>query len=140
MDEQKRYDIAALVTRLGVGILLFWMGMLKLFSPAMQRDLATVAEMTPLVPAGYGGIFITVVYWFEIVGGFLLIIGLFTRAVGWLTALLMLGSLLVLNWYLPPQMMGPWGPFILKDIAILGASISLGLTGSHLWSADTFLE
>lgn len=124
--------LASIFLRWGLGILFLWMGILKLLNSDMRSSLSSLYEQTFLVPSGFGVAFITLVWIAEIVTGALLLIGIYTRTAGWIVSILMLGSLLVLNWVLPDTMMGAWGPFIIKDIGLLGAGLALAFgAGEH---------
>ncbi|HLD15887.1 MAG TPA: DoxX family protein [Candidatus Nanoarchaeia archaeon] len=124
--------LASIFLRWGIGILFLWMGISKLLDADMRSSLASLSEQTFLVPAGFGVAFITLVWIAEIVTGALLLIGIYTKTAGWIVTFLMLGSLFVLNWVLPDTMLGPWGPFIIKDIGLLGAGLALAFgAGEH---------
>jgi len=133
-DFDKRVDLSTLFLRLGTGVLFLWMGFLKFKMPPMREMLSGLVAKTFV--GGLAPTFVNTLMVFELVVGVLLIIGLWTRVAGALIALLMLGTLFVLNWHMPPEMMGPWGAFMLKDFAILGSSLALALLGSERWSVD----
>src|SRR3989338_1691589 len=121
------HKLAAIFLRWGIGILFLWMGISKLVNSEMRSSLSSLAEQTFLIPSGVGTAFITLVWIAEIVAGALLLIGIYTKQAGWIVSILMLYSLLVLNWVLPETMMGTWGSFIIKDIGLLGAGLALSL-------------
>ena len=126
------HKLASIFLRWGLGILFLWMGISKLVNSEMRSSLASLSEQTFLIPSGFGVAFITLVWIAEIVAGALLLINIYTKQAGWIISILMLGSLLVLNWVLPSEMMGPWGPFIIKDIGLLGAGLALAFgAGEH---------
>ena len=117
--------LASIFLRWGLGILLLWMGISKLFNSDLRSSLSSLSEQTFLIPAGFGVAFITLVWIAEIVAGALLLINIYTKQAGWIISVLMLYNLLILNWVLPETMMGTWGQFIIKDIGLLGAGLAL---------------
>ena len=121
-------EYSSLFLRMGVGIVFLFFGMGKL---AGREGVGWVKTQMTFIPAASADTFITVLGAVEVISGIFLIIGLFTRYVGALVALMMAGTvILFIN---APQ---PGIGFIVKDFAILGAGISLALTGSGVYSVD----
>ena len=132
---------ATLLGRLGLGLMLLAFGIMKVRMPEMQDMLAGLVEQTWAVPVGGGATFVTVLYIVEILLGVALILGFYTKIAGGIAALMFLGTLFVLNPVLPEGMMGPWGPFIIKDIGLLGAALSLMCSGdTSPYSLDTMMK
>jgi uncharacterized membrane protein YphA (DoxX/SURF4 family) len=113
---------------MGVGMVVIFFGMGKL---AGGEAVGLVKTQMTFIPAASAGTFITVLGAVEVIFGIFLIIGIFIRYVGALVALMMAGTIILfIN---APQ---PGTGFIIKDFAILGAGISLALTGSDAYSVD----
>ncbi|RMF56237.1 DoxX family protein [Candidatus Woesearchaeota archaeon] len=132
-------DLAPFFLRIGLGIWLVVLSLKFLFKAKVIALAANiVAEMG--VPLGVSRILMIIASWVGVVLGIMFLLGFLTRIAAVLLGLAMLFSIFVLNWFLPAALMGPWGGFVLKDIVILGASLSMLFTGAGWLSLDELLK
>ena len=122
--------------RLGLGSTLFYLGAMKVFSATAQIVWLDWLKSVPLVQPLLAIIWFNLIMYIELIGGLALLGGVFTRYAAGTISVLLLTNLFLLNWYLPPELLGPWGPFVIKDLALLGAAITLMITGAPFWSID----
>jgi uncharacterized membrane protein YkgB len=119
------------ITRIGLGVVFFWFGVLKLFpgaSPAEPLVRATVSWAVPPEPC------VIVLGIWESLIGLGLISGVFMRATLALLFLQMPGTLLPLIvvpdtvWQRFPFELTMEGQYILKNFVLIGAALVLGAT------------
>ena len=139
MDIDEAIQTSSVLLRLGLGITFFYMGMLKVFSPTAQQIWGMILNAVPGAN-NTGVILLNILMYSELLVGALLIIGLFTRYAAGVGALILFLNIFVLNWYLPTELLGPWGPFIMKDIGLLAATLTQMFIGAPIWSLDQFFD
>lgn len=134
MDESEH--IVSFILRLGVGIPLLYLGLLKTFSPVA---LAVWMEWLSAVPmlSSLAVVWLNLMLYTELLCGLALIAGLFTRYAAGIASALLLFQLFVLNWYAPQSLLGPWGPYMIKDLVLLAATLSIVVFGAPSWSMDS---
>jgi len=139
MDIDEAVLTSSVLLRLGLGITFFYMGILKVFSPTAQHIWGSLLNAVPGANST-GVILLNVLMYAELLVGALLIMGLFTRYAAGVGALILFLNLFVLNWYLPTELLGPWGPFIFKDIGLLAATLTQMFIGAPIWSLDNLFD
>jgi uncharacterized membrane protein YphA (DoxX/SURF4 family) len=135
MDDREVINIVSFILRLGSGLSLFYLGLLKTLSPVAQGIWLDWMKATPAL-SSTAVIWLNITLYIELLGGLALITGLFTRYAAGVTSALLLVQLLFLNWYAPQALLGPWGPYMIKDVALLAATLSITLLGAPSWSID----
>ncbi|MBW3012890.1 DoxX family protein [Candidatus Woesearchaeota archaeon] len=124
------YDYAMVFLRLGLGFVFLWTGINKVFFGALPGFLPEFLSNFPylkvMLPMPLGII--------ELAVGLLLILGLFTRIVGIISAILILGFTVTVT-------AGVANGFsiVAMNIGLLGGAIALGICGSKLFSVDGLL-
>ncbi len=122
----KKVEAGSFILRFVVGLVFFLHGLDK-----FQSGLDNIAGWFSSI--GLPGFMAYVVASLELVGGFLLIIGVGTRVFAWLFALLMAGAIVKVK--LAAGFMGNGQmPGYEYDVVLLAANIYLGLNGSSLLS------
>lgn len=126
MDEFKEYGLVFL--RLGIGFAFLWAGINKLFlaGPApewMAEFFASWPSLQWVMPKPLGTV--------EFIIGILLIAGLFTRIVGVIATILLLGFLVTVTAGVTGGFNYMWQP-----VAIIGGTVCLIFTGSRALSLD----
>ncbi|PIQ77889.1 hypothetical protein COV82_02475 [Candidatus Peregrinibacteria bacterium CG11_big_fil_rev_8_21_14_0_20_46_8] len=126
-----------LVLRIVLGVTLILAGISKLMNPAGFVELIT--NMAPYLPSSLATAYGYALPYVELVVGVLTLVGLWTRYVAWV------GALLFASFIIGVSAATPEVPFFLdpnatripnKDFAYLAMMISLGLTGAGMWSID----
>lgn len=121
MNNLKSY--APNILRVGMSLVILWFGSQQLLHPAMWTGfLPDWVSSLPLTP-------ITFIYlngWLEIVAGILLFLGFFTRIVGTILALHLLGIVFSVGY----TAVG------VRDFGLTIALISIVLNGEDSWSLD----
>ncbi|MBW2987752.1 DoxX family protein [Candidatus Woesearchaeota archaeon] len=129
MDEM--YDYAMVFLRLGLGFVFLWTGINKVFFGAVPSFLPEFLSNFPylkvMFPMPLGII--------ELAVGLLLILGLFSRFVGIIAAILILGFTVTVS-------AGVTNGFsiVAMNIGLLGGAIATGLCGSHVFSLDGLIH
>ncbi|MFQ5620507.1 MAG: DoxX family protein [Candidatus Nanoarchaeia archaeon] len=139
MDPEEIVHVSSVFLRLGLGITFLYMGFLKALSPTAQETWGSLLNAVPGVNNA-GVILLNFILYTELIVGALLLLGLFTRYAAGVATLLLVINIFFLNWYLPAELLGPWGPFAIKDIGLLAASITSMFMGAPLWSLDGYFE
>jgi len=118
MQEQTAHNIGLFILRLAVGVIFVVAGFSKLVSLGGTAEFfaGTIGLPIPMV-------FTVVVMAIELIGGLMLIVGVYTRVAAGLLAAVMLGALLLYK--------GQQGFQAARiDIALLGAAVALAFTGA----------
>ena len=127
----KKHEISTLILRVVLGLTFFIHGLVK-FQGGIENTAGWFASI------GIPGFMAYVVAVIELVGGIALIIGLGSRVVSALLALIMLGAIfkakLALGFLGNGQMAG-----YELDIALLVMAVSIAITGSKLYAVDQFI-
>ncbi len=123
------------VLRLGLGFVFVYYGIMKLFfgmAPPVDKIVTFMPADVSLFLLGL----------LEFTFGTLLVLGLFTRIAGWLTAGLLcvfLVSAVYLHFSgILPNLWNVAG--MAKDVGLLGASVAVGLQGSLCCSLDAWIK
>ncbi|MBW3014120.1 DoxX family protein [Candidatus Woesearchaeota archaeon] len=127
MNDFKDYGLVFL--RLGIGFAFLWAGIHKLFiaGPAagwMAEFFASWPFLQWVMPTPLGVL--------ELCIGILLIVGLFTRIVGIIATILLLGFIVTVS----AGVTGGFSSYMWQPVAILGGAICLAFTGSTPISLD----
>lgn len=121
MNNLKSY--APNILRIGMSLVILWFGSQQLMHPSMWTGfLPGWVSSLPLTP-------ITFIYlngWLEIITGILLLIGLFTRVVGIILALHLLGIVFSVGYTATS----------VRDFGLTIALVSIFLNGEDAWSLD----
>jgi uncharacterized membrane protein YphA (DoxX/SURF4 family) len=115
------------VLRVLTGLYFFLVGVKLLLDQKLQ---GTLSVMVPT----YGPILVIIAYWFMILIGLLLILGGITRFAAFVAVVTVIGSLVYSGWQ------EQFGLLMIKDIVLLGATVSLLLGGAGKWSFDSLLD
>ena len=121
-----KHEVGALILRLTLGILLFIHGLVK-FQDGIEN---TVGWFTSIGIPGFMGY---VVPFIELIGGIALIIGIGTRIVSLLIAIIMIGAILKVKLAVGLLGNGQMAGYEL-DLAFLAMAIYLTINGSKLLS------
>lgn len=124
----KNVEVGALILRVVLGITFFVHGLVK-FQGGIENTVGWFASI------GLHGALAYVVAIIELVGGLALIIGLGSRAVSGLMALLMLGATLKVKLAMGFLGNGQGAGYEL-DVALLAMAVFLALNGSKLLAVD----
>ncbi|ATH94761.1 oxidoreductase [Bacillus glycinifermentans] len=124
----KKYEIGALILRLITGFTFFLHGLSK-FQGGIENTVGFFSSV------GIPGFLAYIVAIIELAGGALMILGLGTRIIGVLFAVVMLGAIFTVK--LSAGFMGTDGGAGYEfDVALLAMSVSLALSGSSMLSLD----
>ncbi|MFM1655220.1 DoxX family protein [Brevibacillus sp. B_LB10_24] len=123
----RREDIGLLLLRVVLGLVFLVHGWSK-FQGGIDKTVGFFAML------GLPGILAYIVAVIELVGGLLMILGLGTRVIGALFALVMLGAI-----FTAKLSAGFLGGYEL-DLILLAASICLLLAGSTMWACDSLFR
>jgi uncharacterized membrane protein YphA (DoxX/SURF4 family) len=112
------------LVRVTLGLVFLWAGIGKLFlnaRPPLDQLITFLPLNTSLLILGI----------LEVAVGLMLVIGLFTRIAGWVAAVLFVAFVV------GGSLIGIFTQaFLLKDVALLAASLELAWTGSRMWGLD----
>jgi putative oxidoreductase len=125
--------VGMLLLRLAVGIVLFAHGWQKL----MVMGVPNVAGFFGAIGIPAPGIMAWIVTLIELVGGAALILGLFTRIVAPLVAIVMLVAILAVKRSV--GLIGAEGTGYELDLLILGGALALLFAGPGIFALDRFL-
>lgn len=128
----KKYEIGALILRLITGFTFFLHGLSK-FQGGIENTVGFFSSV------GIPGFLAYIVAIIELAGGALVILGLGTRIIGVLFAVVMLGAIFTVK--LSAGFMGTDGGAGYEfDVALLAMSVSLALSGSDMLSLDSLFR
>lgn len=137
MGLDEHADLGTFFLRLGLGGYMIWVGGSLLWNPLLQNTLSGVLSKTPLVAPGIANQAVMIYLTLHILLGALIVLGLFTRAAGLITALLSVLTMSILNWYLTPPLVGALGLLTMaKDVVLLAGGVSLFFTGARMLGVD----
>ncbi|WP_019119751.1 DoxX family protein [Brevibacillus massiliensis] len=124
---KRREDIGLLLLRVVLGLVFLVHGWAK-FQGGIEKTVGFFATL------GLPGFLAYVVAVIELVGGLLMILGLGTRVISALFALVMLGAILTAK--LSAGFLGGYE----LDFMLLAASVCLLLAGSTMWACDSLFR
>ena len=124
----KNYEIGALVLRVVLGITFFIHGLAK-FQGGIENTVGWFASI------GLPGVLAYAVASVELVGGILLIIGLGSRVVSAILALLMIGATLKVKLAIGFLGNGQMAGYEL-DLALLAMAVFIAINGSKMFAVD----
>jgi uncharacterized membrane protein YphA (DoxX/SURF4 family) len=124
---KRREDIGLLLLRVVLGLVFLVHGRAK-FQGGIEKTVGFFATL------GLPGFLAYVVAVIELVGGLLMILGLGTRVISALFALVMLGAILTAK--LSAGFLGGYE----LDLILLAASVCLLLAGSTMWACDSLFR
>ena len=127
----KKQEISTLIVRVVLGLTFFIHGLVK-FQGGIENTAGWFASI------GIPSFMAYVVGVIELVGGIALIIGLGSRVVSALLALIMLGAILKAKLSLGFLGNGQMAGYEL-DVALLAMAVSIAITGSKLYAVDQFI-
>jgi uncharacterized membrane protein YphA (DoxX/SURF4 family) len=127
MAMKRREDIGLLLLRVVLGLVFLVHGRAK-FQGGIEKTVGFFATL------GLPGFLAYVVAVIELVGGLLMILGLGTRVISALFALVMLGAILTAK--LSAGFLGGYE----LDLILLAASVCLLLAGSTMWACDSLFR
>lgn len=125
---KNNYELGALILRLVVGVSFFIHGLSK-FQGGIENTVGWFESI------GLPGFLAYAVAFIEVVGGIALVLGLFTRAISALFALLMAGAIIKVKLAAGFLGNGQMAGYEL-DVAFLAMAISLAITGSKFYALD----
>lgn len=125
---KNNYELGALILRLVVGVSFFIHGLSK-FQGGIENTVGWFESI------GLSGFLAYAVAFIEVVGGIALVLGLFTRAISALFALLMAGAIIKVKLAAGFLGNGQMAGYEL-DVAFLAMAISLAITGSKFYALD----
>jgi len=126
-----KHEIGALILRVVLGITFFIHGYVK-FQGGIENQAAWFSSI------GLPGFLAYVVAIIELVGGFALIIGLGTKIISALIAILMIGATVKVKLSLGFLGNGQMAGYEL-DVVLLAMAVFLAINGSKLWSVDQLI-
>jgi uncharacterized membrane protein YphA (DoxX/SURF4 family) len=126
-------SLGLLLARVPLGAYMFLAGWNKTFQTGVGEFVSRSSVLTPgFVPSGVGRAYLYLLPFAELIVGAMLILGLFTRAAGWLTALMLLRIIIATSFT------GGSGPFHHAAV-MLGTALLIGLAGGGAVSIDSSL-
>ncbi|WP_047154351.1 DoxX family protein [Aneurinibacillus tyrosinisolvens] len=128
----RKYETGALILRLVIGITFFIHGLAK-----FQMGLGNTAGFFQSI--GVPGFMAYIVATIELVGGLAMILGIGTRIVSILFALVMVGAIVTVKLAVGFMGNGQMAGYEL-DLALLALSIYLAISGSQLYSLDSLFR
>jgi putative oxidoreductase len=128
----RKYETGALILRLVIGITFFIHGLAK-----FQMGLGNTAGFFQSI--GVPGFMAYIVATIELVGGLAMILGIGTRIVSILFALVMVGAIVTVKLAVGFMGNGQMAGYEL-DLALLAISIYLAISGSQLYSLDSLFR
>ncbi|WP_059170277.1 DoxX family protein [Bacillus sp. FJAT-27445] len=129
--EKNKHEIGALILRVTLGVLFFAHGLDK-FQGGIENTVGWFASI------GLPGFLAYAVALLEVIGGIALVIGLGTRIVSVLFAVLMIGATLKVKLAVGLLGNGQMAGYEL-DLAFLAMAVVLAITGSKLYSVDQLI-
>lgn len=125
---EKMRKAAPVVLRIGISLVFLWFG---------WQQLSDTSLWAPVIPAFYTDLsglspetFVLINGWFEVVFGFLLLLGAFTRPVAFLLMLHMLHVTFTVG----------YNGVGVRDFGLSMAAISVFLQGADAWCSDRFFR
>ena len=135
MNTRPSADLGLLLLRLPIGVLFVFGGHMKVFKIGVGNFVAGSMEYVPsYLPPAVGKAYLYCVPWAELIVGICLLLGLMTRAIGLITALMLLSFMMAVTGWKDPQ----GGPFHLS-IAYLCVALALMFLGPGRISVDAFM-
>mgnify|MGYP001617068221 CR=1 FL=1 len=129
------YLLTGLWLRLGLGLVYLYSGYSKLFAGEDAIGVCSNKAEAAAMVATYAWFpfdpeqFVLVQSWLEIILGLMLILGIKTRWMATISALLIVLFFLMINWHL-----------VWKNMALLGASLALAVTRDNWLSIDDWWQ
>lgn len=123
----KKYEIGALILRVVLGLTFFIHGLVK-FQGGIENIVGWFSSIG--LPGGFAYVVATI----EIVGGIALVLGLGSRVVSALLALLMIGATIKVK--LAMGFIGTQGAGYELDLALLAMAVFIAINGSKLFALD----
>ncbi|MGW9100397.1 DoxX family protein [Priestia megaterium] len=128
---ENKYELSALILRVVLGITFFIHGVVK-FQGGIENTVGWFSSI------GLPGFLAYAVALIEVVGGLALVLGLFTRLVSILFALLMIGAIVKVKLAVGFLGNGQMAGYEL-DLAFLAMAVSIAITGSKAYALDQFI-
>jgi len=132
MLDEDLLAISSFFLRVGLASTFLYLGIAKAMQASQQAAWLQTLSNLP----GQSVVWLNIILYAEIIIGLCLLIGVFTEYAASAGVALLLVNLFYLNWFLPEALMGPWGAYVMKDVAMLGAMIALAVKGAPRWSVD----
>ncbi|RDU38722.1 DoxX family protein [Neobacillus piezotolerans] len=129
---EKKHEIGALIIRVTLGVLFFAHGLAK-FQGGIENTVGWFASI------GLPGFLAYAVALLEVIGGIALVIGLGTRIVSGLLAVLLIGAIFKVKLAVGLLGNGQMAGYEL-DLAFLAMAVVLVITGSKLYSVDNLFN
>ncbi|MFA6256900.1 MAG: DoxX family protein [Candidatus Paceibacterota bacterium] len=123
-SSEKMKTFAPIVIRIGLALVFLWFGYQQIFSTDMWTILIPQWAVNLSGLSAYSLVLIN--GWFEVIFGFLLLLGIFTRISAFLLALHMLHITSVVG----------YNNIGVRDFGLSMAAISVFLNGVDMWSLD----
>jgi uncharacterized membrane protein YphA (DoxX/SURF4 family) len=129
-------DIGLLLLRLPIGVLFVFAGHMKVFKFGVGNFVAGSLKHIPgYLPQWAGKAYLYAVPWAELLVGICLLLGLATRLIGLITALMLLSFMMAVTGWKDPQ----GGPFN-SSVAYFAVALALMLLGPGRISIDHFIS
>ncbi|WP_316568630.1 DoxX family protein [Neobacillus sp. YIM B06451] len=129
---ENKHEIGALILRVVLGFLFFYHGLVK-FQGGIENTVGWFSSI------GLPGFLAYAVALLELIGGIALVIGLGTRIVSGLLAVLLIGAIFKVKLAVGLLGNGQMAGYEL-DLAFLAMAVVLAITGSKLYSIDSLLN
>jgi len=134
MNTRPSTDLALLLLRLPIGALFVFAGQMKIFTIGVGKFVAGSMEHVPsYLPPAVGKAYLYCVPWAELIVGICLLLGLMTRAIGLITALMLLSFMMAVTGWKDPH------GGINQSVAYLCIALALMFLGPGRISIDAFL-
>ncbi|MCE9585051.1 DoxX family protein [Candidatus Nomurabacteria bacterium] len=122
-NDEKLKSLAPVVLRIGMALVFFYFGYMQLTGP--EKWISFLPNFTQSLPFSQIT-FVLLNGWFEIIGGVMILIGVYTRIVALLLAIHLFGIAMSIG----------FGPLGVRDFGLSVATLGLALYGAGKFSVD----
>jgi uncharacterized membrane protein YphA (DoxX/SURF4 family) len=128
-------DLGLLLLRLPIGVLFVFGGHMKIFTMGVRKFVEDATKFVPpYLPPAVGKGYLYCVPFAELLVGICLVLGLLTRFIGLITALMLLSFMMAVTGWKDPQ----GGPFN-ASVAYFSVALALMLLGAGRISIDALI-
>jgi uncharacterized membrane protein YphA (DoxX/SURF4 family) len=134
MNSRPTTDLGLLLLRLPIGVLFVFAGHMKIFTMGVGNFVAEGMKVVPpYLPPTVGKAYLYCVPWAELIVGICLLLGLMTRAIGLITALMLLSFMMAATGWKDPH------GGINQSVAYFCVALALMFLGPGRISVDAIL-